>query len=127
LTSIKKNLVVSGLLFTESGMNPLFTHQNLFPLAMKTTFKSLLVLAAFAPFALASCSESTEKNAEATAEGAANDAANNVENAGDAIEGATDNAAADLNADMQREPGDTAVVQNKEADKLVEKVPAKQD
>ncbi len=38
-----------------------------------------------------------------------------------------DNAAADMNADMQREPGDTAVVQNKKADKLVEEVPAKQN
>jgi hypothetical protein len=90
---------------------------------MKTSFKSLLVLAAFAPFALASCSGSTEKNAEATAEGAASDASNTAENAGDAIEGA----AADVNSDMQREPGDTAVVQNKEADKLVEEVPAKQE
>ena len=94
---------------------------------MKFSFKSLLVLAAFAPFALASCSESTEKNAEATAEGAATDAANNVENAGDAVENATDNAAADVKADMAPETGDTAVVQNKEADKLVEEVPAKKD
>lgn len=94
---------------------------------MKFSFKSLLVLAAFAPFALTSCSESTEKSAEATAEGAATDAANSVENAGDAIENTTDNVAADVNADMQREPGDTAVVQNREADKLVEEVPAKQD
>lgn len=94
---------------------------------MKFSFKSLLVLAAFAPFALASCSESTEKSAEATAEGAANDAANNVENAGDAIENATDNAATDVNEDLKREPGDTAVVRNQEADKLVEEVPDKQD
>lgn len=94
---------------------------------MKFSFKSLLVLAAFAPFALASCSEKTQENAEATAESAGTDAANATENAGDAVEGATDNAAADIKEDMKREPGDTAVVQNKEADKLVEEVPDKKD
>jgi hypothetical protein len=88
---------------------------------MKTSFKSLLVLAAFAPFALASCSESTEKNAEATAEGAANDAANNMENAGDAMENTADNMA----SDMDPERGDTAVVRNRPADKLVEETPKK--
>ncbi|AII53322.1 hypothetical protein [Hymenobacter sp. APR13] len=93
---------------------------------MKTTFKSLLVLAAFAPFALASCSEKTQENAEATAESAATDAANATENAGDAVENATDNAAADVKADMATEAGDTAVVVDKEANKMVEEVPAKQ-
>ena len=92
---------------------------------MKFSFKSLLVLAAFAPFALASCSEKTQDNAEATAESAGTDAANATENAGDAVEGATDNAAADVKADMAPEAGDTAVVQNKEADKLVEETPEK--
>jgi len=89
---------------------------------MKFSFKSLLVLAAFAPFALASCSEKTQENAEATAESAATDAANTTENAGDAIENTTDQAA----AEMAPESGDTAVVRNAPADKLVEEVPAKQ-
>jgi len=73
---------------------------------MKFSFKSLLILAAFAPLALTSCSEKTQENAENTAESAANDAANNTEKAGDAIEGATDSVA----ADMAPEAGDTAVV-----------------
>jgi hypothetical protein len=89
---------------------------------MKISFKSLLVLAAFAPFALASCSEKTQENAEATAESAATDAANATENAGDAVENAADNAA----ADVKTEAGDTAVVRNQEADKIVEQTPAKQ-
>jgi len=93
---------------------------------MKFSFKSLLILAAFAPFALSSCSEKTQENAESTAESAATDAANATENAGDAIEGATDNAAADVKADMAPETGDTAVVRNQPADKLVEETPAKQ-
>ncbi|WP_019948348.1 hypothetical protein [Hymenobacter aerophilus] len=87
---------------------------------MKFSFKSLLVLAAFAPFALASCSEKTQDNAEATADSAANDAANNVDAAGNAIENTADQAA----ADMAPENGDTAVVKNVPADKLVEEVPA---
>ena len=93
---------------------------------MKFSFKSLLILAAFAPFALTSCSEKTQESAEATAESAATDAANATENAGDAVENATDNAAADVKSDMAAEPGDTAVVRNKEADKMVEETPKKQ-
>ncbi|WP_375437237.1 hypothetical protein [uncultured Hymenobacter sp.] len=89
---------------------------------MKFSFKSLLVLAAFAPFALTSCSEATKENAEATAEGAATDAANATEKAGDAVEGAADQAA----SDMAPEAGDTAVVRDQEADKAVEETPAKQ-
>ena len=93
---------------------------------MKTSFKSLLILAAFAPFALASCSEKTQENAEATAESAANDAANNTEKAGDAVENAADNVAADAKENLATEPGDTAVVRNQEANKIVEETPAKQ-
>ena len=89
---------------------------------MKFSFKSLLVLAAFAPFALASCSEATQDKAEATADSAANDAANATDAAGNAIENTADKAA----ADMAPEPGDTAVVRSVPADKLVEEVPAKQ-
>ncbi|UOG74356.1 hypothetical protein MTX78_19835 [Hymenobacter tibetensis] len=89
---------------------------------MKISFKSLFVLAAFAPLALTSCSESTQQNAEATAEGAATDATNAAANAGEAVENAADSATADL----APEAGDTAVVRNQEADKLVEETPAKQ-
>ena len=89
---------------------------------MKFSFKSLLVVAAFAPFALASCSEKTQDNAEATADSAVNDAANATDAAGNAIENTADNAA----ADMAPEPGDTAVVQNRTTNGLVEEMPAKQ-
>lgn len=89
---------------------------------MKFSFKSLLVLAAFTPFALTSCSEATKENAEATAESAATDAANATEKAGDAVENATDQAA----TEMAPEAGDTAVVTNQEANKAVEETPAKQ-
>ncbi|UOR06283.1 hypothetical protein MUN82_04110 [Hymenobacter aerilatus] len=86
---------------------------------MKFSFKSLLVLAAFAPFALASCSEKTQENAEATAESATNDAAANVDAAGDAVENTADKAA----AEMAPESGDTAVVRDVPADKMVEETP----
>lgn len=92
----------------------------LYKLTMKFSFKNLLVLAAFAPFALASCSEKTQDNAEATAESAATDAANATDAAGNAIENTADQAA----AEMAPETGDTAVVKNVPADKLVEEVPA---
>ncbi|MBG8554074.1 hypothetical protein [Hymenobacter guriensis] len=80
---------------------------------MKLSFKSLLLFAAFAAFATTSCSERQQENAEVTTENAANEAG-----------AATEQAANDVQEDMAREPGDTAVVQNKEADKLVEEVPA---
>ncbi|GAB3226428.1 hypothetical protein GCM10027346_08700 [Hymenobacter seoulensis] len=89
---------------------------------MKTSFKTLAILAAFTAFATTSCSEKTQDNAEATAESAAND----VGNATDEAANATSNAANNVEADMAPEAGDTAVVQNKEADKLVEEVPKKQ-
>jgi hypothetical protein len=92
---------------------------------MKTSFKTLLVVAAFGMFATTSCSEKTQDNAEATAESAATDAANNTENAANGAADATANAAEDVKADMAPEAGDTAVVQNKEADKLVEETPKK--
>ncbi|MET4107005.1 hypothetical protein [Hymenobacter sp. UYP22] len=93
---------------------------------MKFSFKSLLVLAAFAPFALASCSEKTQENAEATAESAANDAAANTEAAGDAVENATDNAAAEVKEETTPTTGDTAVVRNQPAAGAVEETPVKQ-
>ncbi|MCA8829470.1 hypothetical protein [Hymenobacter pini] len=92
---------------------------------MKFSFKSLLVLAAFAPFALASCSEKTQENAEATAESAANDAAANTEAAGDAVENATDKAAAEVKEETTPTAGDTAVVVNKTTSTVVEETPVK--
>ncbi|MBX0289006.1 hypothetical protein K3G63_01065 [Hymenobacter sp. HSC-4F20] len=86
---------------------------------MKTFSKTFLALGAFALFATTSCSEQTKQNAEATADSAAND----VNTAADKADDATSNAADNVQADMAPEPGDTAVVQNKEADKLVEEVP----
>ncbi|QIX59908.1 hypothetical protein FY528_18980 [Hymenobacter lutimineralis] len=80
---------------------------------MKLSFKSLVLFSAFAAFATTSCSERQQENTEAATENA-------VDQAGDA----TSEAANEVQADMATEPGDTAVVQNKEADKLVEKVPA---
>ncbi|GAB2794444.1 cytochrome c5 [Hymenobacter luteus] len=93
---------------------------------MKFSFKSLLVLAAFAPFALTSCSEKTQENAEATAESAANDAAANTEAAGDAIENTTDKAAAEINEATTPTTGDTAVVRDQPANGAVEETPVKQ-
>ena len=73
---------------------------------MKISFKTLLVLAAFGSFATTSCSE---KKAEDTAT-----------NAGDAM----GNAADSVKADIAREPGDTAVVLDQPANKVVEQMPA---
>lgn len=89
---------------------------------MKTTFKTFMLMAAFSAFAATSCSQNTQDKAEATADSAANDASNAADNAADA----TSNAADNVQADMAPERGDTAVVQNKEADKLVEETPEKQ-
>jgi hypothetical protein len=83
---------------------------------MKTSFKSLMLLAAFGAFATTSCSEKTQENAEATADSAATDAANNTQDAANA----TSNAAGEVKADMAPEAGDTAVVVDKPADKMVE-------
>lgn len=80
---------------------------------MKTSFKTLLVLAAFGAFATTSCSEKKAEDAATTTENAAS-------NAGNAMDNAVDSA----KADMAREPGDTAVVQNKPAGKVVEETPA---
>lgn len=80
---------------------------------MKTSFKTLLVLAAFGTFAATSCSEKQAENAATTTENTASDA-------GNAMDSAVDSA----KADMAREPGDTAVVQNKPANGVVEETPA---
>ena len=80
---------------------------------MKTSFKTLLVLAAFGTFATTSCSEKQQDNAAATTENA-------VDKTGDAVGNATDS----VKADMAREPGDTAVVVDKPADGVIEKTPA---
>lgn len=80
---------------------------------MKISFKSVLAVAAFAAFATSSCSQQEQNKAEAT-----------TENAADAVTNTTENALDSAKADMATEPGDTAVVQNKEADKIVEETPA---
>ncbi len=80
---------------------------------MKTSFKTLLAVAAFAAFAITSCSEKKAEDAATATENAATAA-------GDQMEGAVDSA----KADMAREPGDTAVVVDKPADGVIEKMPA---
>ncbi|MDB5267344.1 MAG: hypothetical protein JWP58_384 [Hymenobacter sp.] len=80
---------------------------------MKTSFKTLLVLAAFGTFAATSCSEKKADEAATTTENA-------VSETGDKMEGAVDSA----KADMAREPGDTAVVVDKPANGVIEKTPA---
>ena len=82
---------------------------------MKTSFKTLLTVAAFAAFGTTSCSEKKADDAATTTENAATAA-------GDKMGGVVDSA----KADMAREPGDTAVVRNVPADKVVEKTPATQ-
>ncbi|MBC6991180.1 hypothetical protein [Hymenobacter sp. BT491] len=79
---------------------------------MKISFKTLFVAAAFSTFAMTSC-------------GDANKAANATENAANNTADAAGNVVDSAKADMATEPGDTAVVQNKEADKLVEETPEK--
>ncbi|AYA37673.1 hypothetical protein D3Y59_11825 [Hymenobacter oligotrophus] len=102
---------------------------------MKFSFKTLLAVAAFAAFATTSCSEKTQENAEATTESAANDAANATSDAANATSNAADaagNAAADAvtpDNDGQNtvapEKGDTAMVQNKPADGVVDETQKK--
>ena len=82
---------------------------------MKISFKTLLAVAAFGAFATTSCSEKKADEAATTTENVASDA-------GDKMDSAVDSA----KADMAREPGDTAVVRNVPADKVVEKTPATQ-
>ena len=83
---------------------------------MKFSFKTLLVVAAFGAFSVTSCSEKKVDDAATTTENVASDAANSVGNAVDSAK-----------ADIAREPGDTAVVRDQPADKVVESVPAKQN
>ncbi|MBF9141335.1 hypothetical protein [Hymenobacter properus] len=80
---------------------------------MKTSFKTLMLVAALGTFTFASCSEKKADEAATTTE-------NTASNAGDAVGDAVDSA----KADMAREPGDTAVVRNKPANGVVEETPA---
>ena len=80
---------------------------------MKFSFKTLLVVTAFGAFATTSCSEKKADNAATATENAASDAGNAMDNAVDSAK-----------ADIAREPGDTAVVRDKPADKVIDKVPA---
>lgn len=89
---------------------------------MKMSFKTLLVAAAtFVTLGTTSCSQKLKDKAGAATDNAAA-AANNAGNAGNAVE----NTANNVKADMAREKGDTAVVVNKPADKVIEKMPATQ-
>jgi len=72
---------------------------------MKTSFKTLLLLAAFGAFATVSCTESQENKAENTTDAAIN-------STGDAVDS--------VQADMATEPGDTAVVSGQPVDGAVE-------
>lgn len=76
---------------------------------MKTSFKSLLLLAAFGAFAATSCSQAEQNKAENTMENTADAAANTVDNTVDSVQ-----------ADMAPEPGDTAVVRDQPANGMVE-------
>ena len=90
---------------------------------MKISFKTLLVAAAtFVAFSTTSCSEKQQDNAAANTEAAGDKVENAADQAGNAMENTADN----VKADMAREKGDTAVVIDKPADKVVEEVPATQ-
>ncbi|MBD2767041.1 hypothetical protein IC235_03925 [Hymenobacter sp. BT664] len=82
---------------------------------MKLSIQTLFTVAAFGAFATTSCSDKKADNAATATE-------NTATNAGNAIENAVDSA----KADIAREPGDTAVVRNQPANKIVEEMPAKQ-
>ena len=80
---------------------------------MKISFKTLLFAAVFGAFAATSCSEKKADDAATATENTASEAGDKMDNAVD-----------DAKADMAREPGDTAVVRDQPADKVVEEVPA---
>ena len=75
---------------------------------MKSSLKTLLVVAAFGTFTVTSCSEKKVEDAAAATE-------TGIENSADSVK-----------ADIAREPGDTAVVRDVPADKVIEQVPATQ-
>jgi hypothetical protein len=77
---------------------------------MKTSLKMLAIAAALT-FSATSCSQKEQDKAEATTEAA-----------GDSMANAADN----VQADMAREPGDTAVVLERPANGVVEETPATQ-
>lgn len=83
---------------------------------MKFSVKTLFVMAAFGAFATTSCSEKK-----------ADDAANATENAMDNTGNAVDSAVDSAKADIAREPGDTAVVRDQPAGKIIEQAPDKKD
>ncbi|MBF9239182.1 hypothetical protein I2I05_17390 [Hymenobacter sp. BT683] len=87
---------------------------------MKFSPKTLFLVAAFGAFATTSCSEKKAENTADTVENAADNAAENTTNA-------MDNAVDNAKEDIAREPGDTAVVRNQPADKVVEEIPDKKD
>lgn len=94
---------------------------------MKMSFKTLLVAAAtFVTLGATSCSEKQADNAAAATENAAENTGDAVENAADQTGAAVENATDNVKADMAREPGDTAVVVDRPANKVVEETPATQ-
>ncbi|WP_426060415.1 hypothetical protein [Hymenobacter sp. B1770] len=94
---------------------------------MKLSLKSLFVLAAFGAFATTSCSEQKAENAADSAENAAENAGNAMENAAENTGNAMENAVDNAKEDIAREPGDTAIVRNRPANKIVEQTPDKKD
>lgn len=94
---------------------------------MKMSFKTLLVAAAASvTLGATSCSEKQADNAAAATENAAEQTGDAVENAADQTGNAIENTADNVQADMAREKGDTAVVVDRPAGKVVEEVPATQ-
>lgn len=90
---------------------------------MKSSFKTLLVAAAaFVAFTTTSCTDKQQDNAAAGTEAAGNAVGDAADKAGNAMSNTADS----VKADMAREKGDTAVVVDKPADKVIEKVPATQ-
>ncbi|ALD20819.1 hypothetical protein [Hymenobacter sp. DG25A] len=80
---------------------------------MKMPFKSILLAATFAALTTVSCTEKQQENTE-----------NATENAAEQTGAAATDAANEVQEDMAREPGDTAVVINKETEGVVDEVPA---
>ncbi len=94
---------------------------------MKFSLKTLLAVAAFGAFTMTSCSEQKAENVGNATENAAENAGDALENAADNTGNAMENAVDNAKDDIAREPGDTAVVRNRPARKIVEQTPDKRD
>ncbi|MBD2767044.1 hypothetical protein IC235_03940 [Hymenobacter sp. BT664] len=82
---------------------------------MKLPIITLFAVVAFAAFTTTFCFCSEKRVADATTENTATGAGNT-----------TGNAVGNAKADVAREPGDTAMVQNQPVTKIVEEISAKQ-